>query len=187
MTNLDEKCPQCGGELERDEADVGVGVMYGPAGCPACFWVEGDPIASMASTMPTMPTPISLKTCKECRYVGTHTRPKIISKTGFGDQLMFENADKDETVYTCKAPYAPGDVTGGLMMPLRADGTAGVPGGMHVAVLGEPGCSEYAGKEIGIVPITCSAWDVPAPATRLSELDRMIAAREARVKARGDE
>jgi len=39
----DEKCPKCGGELERDEADVGVGIVYGPAGCPACFWVE-DPL-----------------------------------------------------------------------------------------------------------------------------------------------
>jgi hypothetical protein len=37
----DDKCPVCNGELERDEADVGVGVIYGPAGCPFCFWIEG--------------------------------------------------------------------------------------------------------------------------------------------------
>jgi hypothetical protein len=40
--NVGDKCPQCGGDLERDEADVGVGVIYGPAGCPACFWVEPE-------------------------------------------------------------------------------------------------------------------------------------------------
>jgi hypothetical protein len=43
VSNTD-KCPQCGGDLERDEADVGVGVIYGPAGCPACYWTEGSPI-----------------------------------------------------------------------------------------------------------------------------------------------
>lgn len=36
------KCPRCGGELERDEVDVGVGPMMpcGPWGCEACHWVE---------------------------------------------------------------------------------------------------------------------------------------------------
>jgi hypothetical protein len=124
------------------------------------------------------------KTCKDCRHVGTHTRPRIMEETGFGDQLMFEDADKDETVYSCKAPYTPGQVTGGLMMAPRADGTASVPGGMHVAVLGEDGCSEHAGLEIGLVPITCVAWAAPKQSSRLDELDRMIAEREARVAAR---
>jgi hypothetical protein len=32
-------CPNCGGECWRDSADVGVGVMYGPWGCP-CGWSE---------------------------------------------------------------------------------------------------------------------------------------------------
>lgn len=41
--NTPNKCPQCGGALERDEADVGVGVIYGPAGCPSCYWTEGSP------------------------------------------------------------------------------------------------------------------------------------------------
>ncbi len=122
-------------------------------------------------------------TCATCRYAATHKRPKIANATGFGDQLMFE--DTDETVYTCKAPYAPGQVTGGLLMALRADGTASVPGGMHVAVLGELGCSEHAGKEIGLVPITCSAWSVAkAKSARLEELDRKIAARDARNKGK---
>lgn len=50
MSNL-ETCPRCGGPLDRDEVDVGVGVIYGPAGCPACFWTENDvsnnPLADM--------------------------------------------------------------------------------------------------------------------------------------------
>lgn len=32
-------CPRCGGECWRDSADVGVGVIYGPWGCP-CGWSE---------------------------------------------------------------------------------------------------------------------------------------------------
>lgn len=37
------KCPNCGGECERDMVDVGVGEMpSGPWGCPECQWVEGQ-------------------------------------------------------------------------------------------------------------------------------------------------
>lgn len=32
-------CPRCGGECWRESADVGVGVIYGPWGCP-CGWSE---------------------------------------------------------------------------------------------------------------------------------------------------
>lgn len=38
-----DKCPKCGGELVRDEVDIGVGVMLGPAGCPDCHWMEKRP------------------------------------------------------------------------------------------------------------------------------------------------
>lgn len=31
-------CPKCGEECFRDEVDVGVGVIYGPWGCPGCGW-----------------------------------------------------------------------------------------------------------------------------------------------------
>jgi hypothetical protein len=34
------KCPNCGGECDRDEVDIGVGVQGGPWGCPDCGWVE---------------------------------------------------------------------------------------------------------------------------------------------------
>lgn len=33
-----DKCPKCGGELEYDEVDVGVGVIKANPGCPACHW-----------------------------------------------------------------------------------------------------------------------------------------------------
>jgi len=36
-------CPKCGNvECHRDEADTGVGVIYGPWGCPNCAWSEDD-------------------------------------------------------------------------------------------------------------------------------------------------
>lgn len=34
-------CPSCGESCLRDEADVGVGVIYGPWGCP-CGWSESE-------------------------------------------------------------------------------------------------------------------------------------------------
>jgi len=34
-------CPRCGGACYRDSADVGVGVIYGPWGCP-CGWSEDE-------------------------------------------------------------------------------------------------------------------------------------------------
>jgi hypothetical protein len=33
-------CPRCGEPLEFDEVDVGVGVIRGNPGCPACHWVS---------------------------------------------------------------------------------------------------------------------------------------------------
>lgn len=36
-------CPKCAcDECHREEADVGVGVIYGPWGCPRCGWSEGE-------------------------------------------------------------------------------------------------------------------------------------------------
>jgi len=35
-------CPKCGNtDLWRDSADVGIGTMYGPYGCP-CGWSEWE-------------------------------------------------------------------------------------------------------------------------------------------------
>lgn len=34
-------CPNCGEEAWREEADVGVGIIYGPWGC-SCGWSEDD-------------------------------------------------------------------------------------------------------------------------------------------------
>ncbi len=34
-------CPKCEAECCRDEVDgVGIGVLYGPYGCPECGWSE---------------------------------------------------------------------------------------------------------------------------------------------------
>lgn len=33
-------CPKCGEECWRDDVDVGVGIIYGPYGCPGCGWSE---------------------------------------------------------------------------------------------------------------------------------------------------
>lgn len=36
-------CPRCDErELWRESADVGVGVIYGPYGCPCCGWSESE-------------------------------------------------------------------------------------------------------------------------------------------------
>lgn len=34
-------CPSCGHEAYRETADVGVGIIFGPWGCP-CGWSEDD-------------------------------------------------------------------------------------------------------------------------------------------------
>lgn len=39
-------CPVCGGRASRPEADVGVGIIFGPASCENCGWVEPDPLES---------------------------------------------------------------------------------------------------------------------------------------------
>lgn len=41
---------------------------------------------------------------------------------------------------------------------------------------------EHAGKEIGLVPITCSTWAVPAQKSKNAEADRLIAMFEERMK-----
>lgn len=38
----DTPCPKCSGETYRDSVDVGVGVIYGPAGCIECGWSESE-------------------------------------------------------------------------------------------------------------------------------------------------
>ena len=40
----DSVCPRCKerGGLWRESADVGIGVIYGPWGCPDCGWSESE-------------------------------------------------------------------------------------------------------------------------------------------------
>lgn len=36
------ECPKCKTDCHREEADVGVGIIYGPWGCPECGWSESE-------------------------------------------------------------------------------------------------------------------------------------------------
>ena len=41
MNREDARCPKCGSkDVDRDEVDVGVGMVFGPWGCAACHWSE---------------------------------------------------------------------------------------------------------------------------------------------------
>jgi hypothetical protein len=40
-------CPKCNAECIRDEVDIGVGVQYGPWGCPECGWSQQDEAAKL--------------------------------------------------------------------------------------------------------------------------------------------
>jgi predicted nucleic-acid-binding Zn-ribbon protein len=38
-----DACPKCHStEIWQESADVGVGVIYGPMGCPECGWSEAE-------------------------------------------------------------------------------------------------------------------------------------------------
>lgn len=37
---VEETCPECGGSIMREEVDVGVGTLRGPACCERCGWSE---------------------------------------------------------------------------------------------------------------------------------------------------
>lgn len=41
MSNYEHQCPACGGGCCRESADVGIGIIYGPWGCP-CGWSEDE-------------------------------------------------------------------------------------------------------------------------------------------------
>ena len=38
MNPYEPTCPVCGGELNHDEVDIGVGVQHGPEYCIDCGW-----------------------------------------------------------------------------------------------------------------------------------------------------
>ena len=137
-------------------------------------------------------TDTTTKDCTTCRYVGTYKRPRIMDSTGIDDQLMFD--DVDETVYMCKAFHVL--ATLGKAGPTR-DISERDDDGNHTGdgmrfevtfetnVVGSRALCSHAGTE-RLVPITCDAWSAvpPKDTERLAELDRMIAARDARNAAR---
>ena len=156
-----ESCSKCGTQLEADEADVGVGIIYGPAGCPGCFWMEPTLEEGMwkedgkSGEGAAVRMTVAGRTCAECRHVSTDKQKKVLEATGFGDQIMFADESEDEVVYSCRAPEG----------------------------------SPHAGTTFGTTPLTCGAWSaasggVVSGGDRLTELDRLIAQREARGKGR---
>jgi hypothetical protein len=36
------ECEECGDDCYRESVDVGVGIIYGPWGCPSCGWSESS-------------------------------------------------------------------------------------------------------------------------------------------------
>lgn len=42
-SRTEDQCPACGGQLQRIEVDIGVGIQYGPAHCRDCAWQEPEP------------------------------------------------------------------------------------------------------------------------------------------------
>lgn len=42
MKSGSDVCPVCGGELEFDEVDIGIGTLRGRPGCPDCHWTPDD-------------------------------------------------------------------------------------------------------------------------------------------------
>lgn len=46
-------CPKCGDSCWRDSADVGVGIIYGPFGCPSCGWSEWSKYDRSGGESPT--------------------------------------------------------------------------------------------------------------------------------------
>lgn len=50
-----KKCEKCGADCERDEADVGVGILYGPWGCPECGWSEVEAFDCSGDNGPMRP------------------------------------------------------------------------------------------------------------------------------------
>lgn len=42
MSGETMECPHCKSECWRESCDVGVGVIFGPWGCPHCGWSEDE-------------------------------------------------------------------------------------------------------------------------------------------------
>jgi len=67
---LGDTCPRCGGQLDYDEVDIGVGTLRGNPGCPDCHWVPGH--SETPVSCPRCGTPGDQDDCRECHP----TRPR---------------------------------------------------------------------------------------------------------------
>lgn len=52
MSDNEKLCPKCDTECFRDDVDVGVGIIYGPWGCPGCGWSEDSEYDRSAGCSP---------------------------------------------------------------------------------------------------------------------------------------
>ena len=91
-------CPKCKGFCERDDVDIGVGVIYGPYGCPGCGWSENPEYDHSQG-----PSPAQLKAGPD-RYVDqfgeSHSVERIAedcARFGFPKEVVKEafNYDRD--------------------------------------------------------------------------------------------
>lgn len=80
-----QSCPRCSGPLDRDEVDIGVGTLYGPAGCPHCHWTERmEPRAELVARLQGLRREVTLT-----QAMATHARRLWIrvSTNGHGKSI----------------------------------------------------------------------------------------------------
>jgi len=94
------QCPKCGEDCDRDSADVGVGVIYGPWGC-MCGWSEDPHYDASAG-----PSPAQLESATD-RWVDSRGNSHSVTRVaenlknfGIPEDLVrdvFDNRPKETT------------------------------------------------------------------------------------------
>jgi hypothetical protein len=124
MERKESTCPRCGEEMGRDEADIGIGIIYGPWGCGACGYSEHEAASKVIDGR------------YHDIYGGAHSVERIVegcARFGLGD-LAREAFDGEET---CSMPgcerLAEGSIGGqwicGEHLPGGSPADEGVPHG----------------------------------------------------------
>lgn len=68
-------CPNCSEACYRDEVNVGVGVITGPWGCPACGWSSDPEYDFSGDKDPIQPDGSVLD-----QYGGIHPKDSVVAK-----------------------------------------------------------------------------------------------------------
>lgn len=84
------KCPKCGTECARDDVDIGVGMLYGPWGCPGCGWSEDSEYDL------TIQEPVDAKGGAKDQYGGYHPPDSSMALAYRIAQQMQKKADGEE-------------------------------------------------------------------------------------------